>query len=111
MGAGKATSFTASSGQRKDMKQKTFELLQLAEDAEDEYEDEYDDGFDALNFVKGGRDVRMEADSTEPGAVLHVPVAALFCSRKLFICWNSGLSLFTRIVVQEGCPNRHQLCR
>lgn len=68
MCAGKATSFSANRGQVKDMKQKTFELLQLAEDAEDEYDDEYDDGFDALNFVKGGRDVRMEADSTDPGA-------------------------------------------
>jgi hypothetical protein len=65
--AGKASSFAASRGEVKDLKQKTFELLQLAEDAEDEYEDEYDDGFDALNFVKGGRDVRLEADATEQG--------------------------------------------
>lgn len=52
------------------MKQKTFELLQLVEDAEDEYDDEYDDGFDALTYVKGSRDVRVEADSTETGAAL-----------------------------------------
>lgn len=53
--AGKGTSFTANRGQVKDMKQKTFELLQLAEDAEDEYDDEYDDGFDALNVLPSPR--------------------------------------------------------
>jgi hypothetical protein len=61
----------------KDLKQKTFELLQLAESAEDEYDDEYDDGFDALNFVKGGRDIRTEADSAELGAALFLQVVHL----------------------------------
>lgn len=60
------------------MKQKTFQLLQMAEDAENEYEDEYDDGFDALNFVKGSKDVRTEADSTETGNAPTLINCALF---------------------------------
>jgi hypothetical protein len=55
---------TSTAGQRKDLTQKTFELLQLAED---EYEDEYDDSFDDLGAAKGV-DVRAEAEAPRPGA-------------------------------------------
>ena len=110
IGAGKATSFTANSGQRKDMKQKTFELLQLAEDAEDEYEDEYDDGFDALNFVKGGRDVRMEADSTEPGAALYATCAALLVCCSFALSQAQGSAIWH--VLHPPCPQTwYQMCR